>query len=70
MLLNLKTEISRARLSCSKIAKSIGISKEAMSHKITEKTQFTRGEMYVIHDTFFPDTDMKYLFASEKKSRG
>ncbi|MBP0985366.1 MAG: hypothetical protein J6A19_16760 [Oscillospiraceae bacterium] len=69
MLLNLKTEIARRKLSCRKIAKGVDISKEAMSHKITEKSQFTRSEMYAIHDMFFPDTDMKYLFASENEAR-
>lgn len=42
MLLNLKTEIARRKLSCRKIAKGVGISKEAMSHKVTEKSQVTR----------------------------
>ncbi len=69
MLLNLKTEINRRKLSCRKIAKGIGISKEAMSHKVTEKSQFTRNEMYAIHERYFPDTDMRYLFASEKEVR-
>lgn len=69
MLLNLKTEIIRAGLSCNKVAKEIGISKEAMSHKITEKTQFTRDEMFAIHEMFFPNADMRYLFASEKRFR-
>lgn len=69
MLLNLKTETARKHLSCRKIAKEIGISKEAMSNKVTEKTQFTRPEMYAIHDKFFPETDMKYLFASDKEVR-
>lgn len=69
MLLNLKIEIARRKLSCRRIAKSIGISKEAMSRKVTEKSQFTRCEMYAIHDSFFPDTDMKYLFASDEETR-
>lgn len=69
MLLNLKTEIARQKLSCRKIAKGIGLSKEAMSRKVTEKSQFTRSEMYAIHDMFFPDTDMRYLFESTDERR-
>lgn len=69
MLLNLKTEIARRKLSCRKVAKGVGISKEAMSHKVTERSQFTRSEMYAIHGRFFPDTDMKYLFASTEERR-
>lgn len=69
MLLNLKTEIARRKLSGRKIAKDIGISKEAMTHKVTERSQFTRSEMYAIHGRFFPDTDMKYLFASTEERK-
>lgn len=69
VLLNLKSEIIRINSSSNIIAKAIGISKEAMSHKVTEKTQFTRDEMFAIHEKFFPETDMKYLFASDKEKR-
>ena len=69
MLLNLKTEVLRKKLSFRKISEGIGISKEAMSHKVTEKTQLTRDEMYAIHDKFFSETNMKYLFASDKEEQ-
>lgn len=64
MLLNLKTEIVRKRLSAARIASSIGISERSMSCKIHEKVDFTRSEMYAIHGKFFPETDMRYLFES------
>ena len=67
MLLNLKTEMLRRKVTSRAIAKDIGISERAMSHKVTERTQFTRDEMYAIHDGYFPETDMKYLFASDKE---
>jgi plasmid maintenance system antidote protein VapI len=65
MLLNLKTEIIRKHLSEAKIAAAIKINPKTMSNKVTEKSDFTRSEMYKIAE-FFPDTDMKYLFASDK----
>lgn len=65
MLLNLKTEIARKRLSAAKIAEYIGITPKTMSCKVNEKTEFTRSEMFAIHSRFFPDADMRYLFYSE-----
>lgn len=66
MLLNLKTEIARKKISQAKIAAFLCIGERTMSHKVTEKSDFTRSEMYAIHKEFFPDIDMKYLFDSEK----
>lgn len=66
MLLNLKTEIARRKLSQAKIARTIGISERAMSQKITENTELTRSEMYVIHEKFFSEVDFKYLFSSSE----
>lgn len=67
MLLNLKTEIARRKLSQAKIARTIGIDEKTMSNKVTEKNEFLRKEMYRIHDFFFSDMDMRYLFASDLK---
>ncbi len=69
MLLNLKTEIARAKTSQAKIASAIGISEKAMSNKILERSDFTRLEMYAISE-LFPKADMKYLFASDKQEKG
>lgn len=67
MLLNLKVEICKKDISSAKIAKYLGIDVGTMSKKVTEKNQFTRAEMYKIHDKFFPDVDFHYLFQSDKE---
>lgn len=67
MLMNLKLEICKRNISSAKIARFIGIGVQAMSKKVTEKSQFTRTEMYKIHEEFFPDTDFHYLFCSDKE---
>lgn len=69
MLLNLKTEIARRKLSQAKISRAIGISERTMSQKVTEQTEFTRTEMFRIHSTFFPEADFHYLFASTEERR-
>ncbi len=64
MLLNLKTEIARARTSQNKIAELAGMDPKTLSKKILEKNDFTRPEMYAIAK-LFPDVSMEYLFASD-----
>ena len=68
MLLNLKTEISRVKISQVKIAEALGITPKTLSLKINEKSELTRAEMYAIHAQFFPETDMKYLFESNNSN--
>ncbi len=67
MLLNLKVELCKKGISAAKIARFLGIRRETMSKKVIEKSQFTRDEMYRIHDNFFPETDLYYLFRSDKE---
>lgn len=67
MLMNLKLEICKRNISSAKIARFIGIGVQAMSNKVTEKSQFTRTEMYKIHTEFFSDMDFYYLFRSDKE---
>lgn len=67
MLMNLKVEICKKGISSAKIAQYLGIDVVTMSKKVTEKSQFTRTEMYKIHDKFFSDVDFHYLFQSDKE---
>lgn len=67
MLINLKLEILKKGLSSARISQHIGINQKTMSMKIHEKTDFTRSEMYKIHNEFFPDVDFFYLFLSDEK---
>ena len=67
MLLNLKVEICKRQLSAAKISRYLGIDTKTMSLKVNEKSDFTRKEMYAIHDKFFPDVDFYYLFISDKR---
>lgn len=66
MLLNLKTEIARHKLSAAKVAKGIGIDERTMSEKVTGKSDFKRKEMYLIHSKFFPESNFYELFKDEK----
>lgn len=67
MLINLKVEICKKGISSAKIARHLGIDAKTMLQKVTEKSQFTRAEMYKIREEFFPDIDFYYLFRSDKE---
>lgn len=53
MLQNLKIEILKKNISSAKISRFLRIDARTMSQKVTEKSQFTRSEMYKIHGEFF-----------------
>ncbi len=66
MLLNLKMEILKRGISQRKIARFMNMDIGQFNRKVNERnTDFTRREMYKIHDEFFSDTDMYYLFKSD-----
>lgn len=60
--------MNRKRIKQRELASLLRLSEEQISRKINERQnqEFTRSEMYHIHEKFFPDTDMKYLFVSDK----
>ncbi len=65
LLLNLKKEMFRAQITQSKIANYLGMNASYLTKKIKCQYEFTRDEMYLIHDKFFPETDMYYLFEAD-----
>ncbi len=65
MLWNLKIEILRHKTSQRKIAAFLGIDASQFCRKVNEKANFTRDEMYKIHDEFFREADMYQLFKSD-----
>lgn len=67
MLTNLKSAMWERHISGRKIADLLKIRPETVSDKILGKTDFTRAEMFLIHDTFFKDIDMAYLFREKAK---
>ncbi len=64
LLLNLKTEMLRNRLTAREIAKKIGMNESGLSERISEKKDFKRGEMYAIA-SLFPGVSMEYLFKTD-----
>lgn len=67
MLTNLKSAMRERHIRGRDIAELLKIRPETVSDKILGKTDFTRAEMFLIHDTFFKDVDMAYLFREKAK---
>ncbi len=66
MLLNLKVEILKRGITQKAIVDYLGMTASYFVKKIKCQYELSRDEMYLIHDKFFPDVDMYYLFKSEK----
>lgn len=61
---NLEAEITRHGIKKSEIAKAIGRTYGTLTQKLRGKYPLTWDEATAIHETFFSDFDIKYLFAT------
>lgn len=62
MLLNLKAEMIKNKVTASDIADVIGRTDRAVRSKVSGKTSFTFTEARSIRDKFFPELSIEYLF--------
>lgn len=64
MLLNLKAEMARKRLTVKDLARVTGLSETSIRNKLAGRTVFTVPEAIKIKVELFPekDLDMQYLF--------
>lgn len=60
--LNLKAEMARKDVSIESISKLLGIHRNSVSNKINGLTSFSIEEAEKIHNNFFPETKLLYLF--------
>lgn len=66
---NLLAEMARHGISQKDIYEALGIGQRTLYDKIYGRTDFTWNEVLTIHDKFFPDLDIQYLFASGDEGR-
>lgn len=59
---NLREAIKQKRLTQAVIAREVELSLRGFSLKLLHRN-FTTEEMFIIHDKFFPDKDLRTLFA-------
>ena len=62
MLSNLLGVMKTSKVSQSDLAKLLGLSNNAISHKMRGRVDFTSSEMYAIRDRYFPDKTLDWLF--------
>lgn len=67
MKYNLAAEMARKQISQKTIYEKIGISQKAFYEKMHGIRDFNLKEILAIRDTFFPDLEIEYLFASDKE---
>jgi len=64
---NLIAEMARIKVNKPQIAALIKVSLSSLYHKLDSRS-FTWDECTLIHDVFFPNTELNYLFAKEEKT--
>lgn len=64
MYRNLKAEMARKSIMVKDVADCIGASRQCMSAKLNSTGRITLNEALMIRDTFFPEEDIKTLFAN------
>jgi len=63
MFPNLRAEMARKQITIKEIANTIGVGRAAASQKLSGKTPITLAEAFMIEKNYFPDSDIRYLFA-------
>ena len=67
---NLRAEMARNGITISKIAKIIGVTRDTMGKKLSQKSPINLDEAFAIQKEFFPDSDVSYLFAELIQDEG
>ncbi len=62
MLLNLKAEMARKRLTVKDLARVTGLSETSVRNKLAGRSAFTIPEALKIKMELFPEKDLQYLF--------
>lgn len=63
MFSNLRAEMARKQITIQEIANTIGVGRDAASQKLSGKTAITLAEAFKVEREYFPDSDVRYLFA-------
>lgn len=62
---NLKAEMSRKNISNEDVSRLLGVHRNSVYNKLNCESSFSIEEAILIHKTFFPTLDMKYLFTTD-----
>lgn len=62
MFPNLNAEMARFKITAKDMAIAVDMKYDTLLNKLKGKTEFTRPEMYLIKNTFFPSQTIDFLF--------
>ena len=62
---NLRAEMSRRNLSIGEISERIEMRRETLGRKLSKKSPLSLREAFLIQTTFFPDSNVRYLFTED-----
>lgn len=64
---NLRAEMGRRNICIRELADACECSRDAMSRRLSKRTQIKLDEAFMIQQRCFPDLDIRYLFARTEK---
>lgn len=67
---NLRAEMSRKNIGLAEIAEVIGCNRDTISRKLSMKSPLNLDEAFKIQSVFFPNEDIRYLFATKDNKLG
>ena len=62
MYTNLVGELAKKRIEICTLAETLHLHRNSIYNKLYGKSDFTVTEAFTIHDVYFPDIDMRFLF--------
>lgn len=62
---NLRAEMSRINLGIADMATGLGYNRDTLSRKLAKKSPLNLDEAFHIQKQYFPDLDVRYLFAED-----
>lgn len=66
----LKGEMAKKDITIEEIAELLNIHRNSVSNKINKNASFTIEEAQKIWEKYFPEMELKYLFAKDEKEVG
>lgn len=65
--INLKGEMAKKGVTIEEVSKLLGIHRNSVANKLNGDSSFTIEEAFKVHDVYFPQMSLNYLFETEEK---
>lgn len=68
--INLKGEMAKKGVTIEEVSKLLGIHRNSVANKLNGDSSFTIEEAFKVHDVYFPQMSLNYLFETETTQEG